>query len=188
MRGPMRGPMRAGPRTAHNAAWLRILRAMQCYCGTGRDFEECCEPYLKGSAKPETAEALMRSRYSAYATDNIDYVMSTHDPATIDAVDREGAQRWARESAWQGLEIVETVAGGPGDDTGVVEFVARYESEDQAVAHHERAQFRRIDGSWFYIDGEMVKAKPTRRETPKVGRNEPCPCGSGKKYKKCHGA
>jgi SEC-C motif-containing protein len=161
---------------------------MQCYCGTGRDFDDCCGPYLKGGAKPATAEALMRSRYSAYVTENIDYVLATHDPATVDTVDPEGARRWAKESTWQGLEVVDTVAGGSGDDTGEVEFVARYESDGQGVAHHERAQFRRIDGAWFYMDGVMIRPRPARREAPKVGRNEPCPCGSGKKFKKCHGA
>jgi SEC-C motif domain protein len=161
---------------------------MQCYCGTKRDFDDCCGPYLNGSAKPDTAEALMRSRYSGYATENIDYVLSTHDPATVDTVDREGALRWAKESKWEGLEIRDTVAGGPGDSEGEVEFVAHYHTETGHVTHHERAQFRRIDGNWFYIDGTMVKAQPARRDTPKVGRNEPCPCGSGKKYKKCHGA
>jgi SEC-C motif domain protein len=161
---------------------------MQCYCGTGRDFDDCCRPYLEGGAKPDTAEALMRSRYSAYVTENIDYVVATHDPATVETVDPEGARRWSQESTWRGLEIVDTLAGGPGDNTGEVEFVARYESEGQDVGHHERAQFRRIDGAWFYMDGAMIRPKPARREAPKVGRNEPCPCGSGKKYKKCHGA
>jgi SEC-C motif-containing protein len=161
---------------------------MQCYCGTGREFDDCCGSYLEGRAKPDTAEALMRSRYSAYVTQNIDYVVASHDPASVDAVDPEGARRWASESSWQGLEIVDTLAGGPGDETGEVEFIARYEAEGKGVAHHERAQFKRIDGNWFYVDGVMIRPKPARRDAPKVGRNEPCPCGSGKKYKKCHGA
>ncbi|GAB4525302.1 MAG: YchJ family protein [Haliangiales bacterium] len=161
---------------------------MQCPCTSGRAFDACCGPYINGDAKPETAEALMRSRYSAYATENIDYVLATHDPATRDEVDPEGALTWARESTWEGLTIVDTEAGGPDDQDGVVEFIARYEAQGQHVGHHERSRFQRIDGVWHYIDGDMVKPKPVVRETPKVGRNEPCPCGSGKKYKKCHGA
>ncbi len=129
----------------------------------------------------------MRSRYTAYAIQNIDYLAATHDPETIENMDREDTEKWAQEAEWEGLEIIETEAGGPEDDEGVVEFVARYSSQGQSVAHHERSTFRRIDGKWFYVDGEMVKPKPVRRETPKVGRNEPCPCGSGKKYKKCCG-
>jgi SEC-C motif-containing protein len=69
----------------------------------------------------------------------------------------------------------------------VVEFIAKYAIDGNDFKHHERATFRRIDGDWFYMDGDMVKPKPVVRDKPKVGRNEPCPCGSGKKYKKCHG-
>jgi len=158
-----------------------------CDCGKGPSLDECCGPFISGEAKPDTAEALMRSRYSAYASEHIDYLAATHDPETSESMDREDTEKWAKEAEWQGLEIVQTEAGGPDDDTGVVEFVARYKSEGNDVAHHERSTFRRIDGQWFYVDGDMVKPKPVRRETPKVGRNEPCPCGSGKKYKKCCG-
>jgi SEC-C motif domain protein len=130
----------------------------------------------------------MRSRYTAYATQNVDYVLATHDPNSRDEVDPEGAATWSREADWQGLEIVATEAGGPADDAGVVEFIARYAAKGTPVAHHERSTFKKIDGRWFYMDGQMVKARPLVREAPKTGRNEPCPCGSGKKYKKCHGA
>lgn len=158
---------------------------MSCPCGIGPSFEECCGPYIKGEAKPDTAEALMRSRYSAYTVEDIDYVVATHDPASRDDVDREGASKWASEADWDGLEVVATEAGGASDQEGDVEFIARYHIGDSAFAHHERAHFRRIDGAWHYIDGEMVKPKPVTREHPKVGRNEPCPCGSGKKFKNC---
>ena len=160
---------------------------MACYCGLEPSFAECCKPYHDGSAKPATAEALMRARYSAYVAENIDYVVATHNPDTAHEVDRDGAGKWSREADWEGLEIVATDKGGPEDDDGVVEFIARYRAGGGTVAHHERASFRRIDGDWYFIDGEIVKAKPAVRAAPKVGRNEPCPCGSGKKYKKCHG-
>jgi len=129
----------------------------------------------------------MRSRYTAYATEQIDYILSSHDPDTVKDVDRKSSEEWAKEADWQGLEVLATEAGGPEDDNGMVEFVARYRIGDNEYAHHERATFRRVDGEWKFVDGEMVKAKPVVRETPKVGRNEPCPCGSGKKYKKCCG-
>ena len=160
---------------------------MPCECGLGPEIAECCGPYLSGDKKPETAEQLMRSRYTAYATENIDYIMATHDPDTVADVDRESSAQWAKEATWQGLEVLNKEAGGPGDDTGMVEFIARYSIGTNAYAHHERATFRRVDGDWRFVDGEMVKPKPSVREQPKVGRNEPCPCGSGKKYKKCHG-
>jgi SEC-C motif-containing protein len=158
-----------------------------CECGKGPSTDECCGRFIKGDAKPETAEALMRSRYTAYAIQEIDYLEATHDPKTVKNMDREDTEKWAKEAKWEGLEIVETEAGGPEDETGVVEFIARYESDGNSIGHHERSTFRKIDGAWFYVDGDMVKPKPVKRETPKVGRNEPCPCGSGKKYKKCCG-
>jgi len=160
---------------------------MGCPCG-GASFETCCGPYLKGERPAPTAEALMRSRYTAYTVQEIDYVLGTHDPASRDEVDREGAATWAREADWQGLEIVATEAGGEADDAGVVEFIARYAAKGAAVAHHERSTFKRIDGRWYERDRAMVRPKPVVREGAKVGRNDPCPCGSGKKYKKCHGA
>ena len=160
---------------------------MDCPCGNERSYDECCGRFIDGDAKPDTAEALMRSRYSAYATENIDYVLATHDPETADELDRDSTAKWAHNSDWQGLEIMRTERGGPDDDNGEVEFIATYTLEGNTYAHHELSTFRRIDGQWFYVDGEMVRPQPVRRESPKVGRNEPCPCGSGKKYKKCHG-
>ena len=130
----------------------------------------------------------MRSRYSAYVTGAVDHVVSSHHPKTRDDVDRDGAESWSKEAVWRGLEIVGTEAGGEDDDTGMVEFIARYEANGAVVSHHEKSRFEKQDGSWYYVDGDIVRPQPKKRDQPKVGRNEPCPCGSGKKYKKCHGA
>ena len=167
--------------------------AQPCPCGAGPSAAECCARYFVGedgqaTEPPPTAEALMRSRYSAYALGYIDHVMGTHHPKAGGDVDRKSTEKWSREATWQGLEIVSTQAGGEGDDSGEVEFIARYEIAGTPLSHHERAQFRRHQGVWRYWDGSMVKPRPVVREQPKVGRNDPCPCGSGKKYKKCHGA
>ena len=161
---------------------------MTCVCGLGASTEECCGPFLKGERKPETAEALMRSRYAAYALEEVDYIVATHDPEGPEKVDRDSVEKWSKEATWEGLEIVATEAGGPDDERGMVEFIAHYSADGHSVAHHERSQFRKVDGQWLYHDGDMVKPKPVVRDKPKVGRNEPCPCGSGKKYKKCCGA
>jgi SEC-C motif-containing protein len=162
-----------------------------CPCGVGPSLEACCGPILDGAAAP-TAEALMRSRYTAYVTGNVDHVVATHDPDTRENVDREGTLAWSKQSEWLGLEIVAKEAGGESDDHGVVEFVARFAIAGKVQAHRERSRFAKKDEGkgprWYYVDGDMEKAKPQHREAPKVGRNEPCPCGSGKKYKKCHGA
>jgi SEC-C motif-containing protein len=160
-----------------------------CPCGNP-ELAACCGPILDGAVAAATAEALMRSRYSAYTLGNIDHVVATHDPVTRDQVDRDAATAWSAQSTWLGLDVVATEAGGPDDAAGTVEFVARFSLGGRVTSHHERSRFvRKPDGGeprWFYVDGETLKARPVAREA-KVGRNEPCPCGSGKKFKKCHG-
>jgi SEC-C motif-containing protein len=125
----------------------------------------------------------MRSRYTAYVRGNIDYVAATHDPATRGSLDVAAATQWSRDTAWAGLEIVTTERGGGSDDTGIVEFIARGTTRGTPFTQHERSRFRRVDGRWHYIDGEH---RVRRAAAP--GRNAPCPCGSGAKYKRCHGA
>ncbi len=158
-----------------------------CPCGSGKEFHICCQPYIDGKEKAPTAEALMRSRYTAYTKVTIEYITATHDPKTRNNHDPDQAREWAENSDWQGLEIIKTEAGGPADETGIVEFKARYRSDDEELEHHEVSEFRKEDGSWYFVDGKVVLPEPIRREEPKVGRNDPCPCGSGKKYKKCCG-
>jgi SEC-C motif-containing protein len=149
--------------------------------------EAFARPFIDGKAQPATAAELMASRYVAYATGAIDYLISTHAPETRDDVDRGATEQWSKQSDWQGLEIVRTEQGGPDDSTGEVEFIARYRRGGNEHVHHERSQFKRIDGRWFFVDGEPVTHAPVVRSGPKIGRNDPCPCGSGKKYKKCCG-
>ena len=130
----------------------------------------------------------MRSRYSAYALKKTDHILATHDPETRDDVDDAATRDWAARTTWQSLEIVDTKDGGPDDDHGEVEFIARFADEKgRDLSHHERSTFVRREGRWYFVDGVTPKQAPQKRSEPKVGRNEPCPCGSGKKYKKCHG-
>lgn len=159
---------------------------MSCPCGSSEPFEQCCGPFLGGAPAP-TAEKLMRSRYTAYVRGAIDYIIATHDPETRDEVDREVVESWSRESEWTGLTILATEAGGESDDEGSVEFIARFRAEGYELSHHEQSRFRKLDGCWYFVDGQVMKATPARA-TPTVGRNALCPCGSGKKYKRCHGA
>jgi SEC-C motif-containing protein len=128
----------------------------------------------------------MRSRYVAYTRGAIDHVMDTHDPSTRAGVDRAAAARWSRETQWLGLEIVATERGGAPDDDGVVEFIARGVTAGTPFAQRERSRFRRLDGRWYYLDGKAIHAPA--RAVATAGRNDPCPCGSGQKYKRCHGA
>ncbi len=157
-----------------------------CPCGSGADFGECCGPLLDG-APASTAEALMRCRFTAYAIGDLDYIENTHAKEVRDGFNRSVAESTAASMEWVSLEIRETSGGLEDDDTGMVEFAARFKQDGTLQVHHEQSSFRREEGRWMYVDGKMnPKGKPRRVE--KVGRNEPCPCGSGKKYKKCCGA
>ncbi len=159
---------------------------MSCVCGKGKSTEVCCGPYIKGDAEPPTAEALMRSRYAAYVLGEIDYIIGSHDPDTVEEVDRENAELWSKNSEWRGLEIVECKDGGEGDEKGTVEFIARFKMKGFGQIHHELAAFRKHEGRWVFSDAKEL-APPPKINAPRIGRNDPCTCGSGKKYKKCCG-
>jgi SEC-C motif domain protein len=158
-----------------------------CPCGTKQPFSACCEPILNGAKPAETPEALMRARYSAFARQNVDFIMNSVSPKRRKDFDRKSIEEWSKNSEWAGLEIVSTEKGGKDDDTGLVEFIAKYKEKGEDQAHHELATFVKLDGKWFFDDGRTPPAKPIRLEGPKIGRNDPCHCGSGMKYKKCHG-
>jgi len=167
---------------------------MVCPCGSKSELEKCCGPFLTGKAKPETAEKLMRSRYTAYTQVDLDYLKKTMVPEAREEFDPDSTKEWATGSKWLGLEILATEEGTACDDKGVVEFIAIYEHKGKKMQHHEISRFRKEGDQWLFVDGEAgeghpdaAKAKPVQREGDKVGRNDPCPCGSGKKFKKCCG-
>jgi SEC-C motif-containing protein len=155
-----------------------------------KNYEECCGPFLDGKAKAPTAEALMRARYAAYVVKNIDYIDETQITVANEVFDKEEALKWAESSEWLGLEIKKTQKGGAQDNTGVVEFVAHYKDKASGteLRHHETSLFSRDKGEWKFKEGQIHGAQPVKRLEPKVGRNDPCSCGSGKKFKKCCGA
>ncbi|MFA7429459.1 MAG: YchJ family protein [Rhodospirillaceae bacterium] len=157
----------------------------ECPCGSARPFADCCEPFITGAALPPTAEALMRSRYSAFATGALDYLTETLSAEARVDYDPAHAEDWSKNSDWLGLEIKSTEGGTAADDDGWVEFVAHFRYADEERAHHESSHFVKQEGRWFYHDGNLG---PRPRRVVKVGRNDPCTCGSGKKYKKCCGA
>jgi SEC-C motif-containing protein len=156
-----------------------------CYCGSGTTYADCCEPIIGGKHPAETAEQLMRARYSAYVGAQMDFVFETTHPDHRQGYDHAGTKEWAESSEWLGLEIVGTEKGGPADERGEVEFIARFNEKGVPREHHENAQFKKDNGQWYFTDGTMVKPKPIT--VNKIGRNDPCTCGSGLKYKKCCG-
>ena len=159
-----------------------------CPCGSGRAYAACCGRYIDGDDQPPTAEALMRARYTAHTRVDLDYIARPHDPASRDDIDHDATRRWAERAEWLGLEVLETEGGGEHDDDGVVGFVAHFRDRGERTRHHEVATFRRDDaGNWLFVDGQPPEPETVRHAGPRVGRNEPCPCGSGRKYKKCCG-
>ena len=157
-----------------------------CPCGSGRSYADCCQPYIKGKEKAPTAEALMRSRYTAYAEHEIDYIINTCLARGEKDIDKKSTRDWSEQSTWLGLRIISSEKGGPADTEGTVEFEASYERNGMKELHHETAQFKKENSEWLYDSGRVVP-RTVVRSAPKVGRNEPCPCGSGKKYKHCCG-
>lgn len=158
-----------------------------CPCGSGLAHADCCGPILAGAPAP-TAEALMRSRYAAYAKRNYLHLHRSLSEAQQVDFSEKDAREWAESSEWLGLEVTATEGGGANDQEGTVDFVARFRTAGEERKHVEKARFIREKGLWVYAGQVVPKTEPVRRESPKVGRNDPCPCGSGKKYKKCHGA
>ena len=130
---------------------------MNCYCCSGNAFKACCQPFIERLAKPQTAEALMRSRYAAYATVAIDYILETTHRTTRNLYDPKSIAQWATSSIWLKLEVLSTQAGGINDSRGKVEFKAYYQdSGRQFQVHHEHSNFVKENGEWFFVDG-LVK-------------------------------
>jgi SEC-C motif domain protein len=154
-----------------------------------KSYSECCAPHIEGGEPAPTAEALMRARYSAFALGKIDFLLDSLAPESRYDFDRKAVTHWSSQSQWLGLDILSTELGQPGDDKGYVEFVAHFVMEGEPRAHRERSLFRfdQGDGRWYFLEEANRKAEPIIKG-PQPGRNDPCPCGSGKKYKKCCGA
>lgn len=148
---------------------------MQCPCQSKKTYALCCEPFINGTARPQTPEQLMRSRYTAYTQGNTDYIEATmREPALI-GFDKESVKLWALGVHWLGLEVIRAPQAQV--KRGIVEFIARYEENGMARNIHEVSEFARVGGGsrWYYMSGKK----------PVIERNAPCLCGSGKKFKKC---
>lgn len=123
------------------------LLGSSCPCGSDKNYGACCGPLHYGESQAASAEALMRSRYSAFVCRDADYLFRTWHPRT-----RPEDVTFDSEITWVGLEVIDTVAGGPEDDRGEVEFKSRYESAGDNGTLHERSSFERRAGRWFYLD------------------------------------
>jgi SEC-C motif domain protein len=158
-----------------------------CPCGSNITYEECCRPIITGERKAATAEQLMRSRYSAYVKNELDYILTSLHPESRSDYDEKSTRAWAENTQWHKIDILQTAGGGPEDVEGEVEFIASYSENGVEKEHHELSSFKKEDGTWYFVSGKIAPIKQFIRSTPKTGRNDPCLCGSGKKYKKCCG-
>jgi SEC-C motif-containing protein len=160
--------------------------SQDCPCGSGLSFDACCAPIINGTRESDTAEELMRARYSAFATGAIDFIVASTHTRTRKEIDLSFIREWSETSTWLGLEIFETKVAN--ENKAFVSFEARYSQGGEDHLHREKSLFEREDGQWRFVTGDEIKNPTVRYETPRPGRNDPCPCGSGKKYKKCHGS
>lgn len=126
----------------------------------------------------------MRSRYAACATKAIDYIKSTSTGTALDEFDPAEVEKFVADVEFLGLEILRTEKGGKDDQDGTVEFAFRYKLDGEKHVQHELSSFCRKDGHWFFEDS-IINPKGKPAQVVKISRNDPCPCGSGKKYKKC---
>jgi SEC-C motif-containing protein len=120
-----------------------------CYCGSSNSYKECCEKFINSSQNASTAEALMRSRYSAYATQAVDYLIATTAVLQRKLLIKSDILEWSQSNKWNKLEIIEATEN-------TVEFKAYYtDSNNLSYIHHEKSTFIIKDGKWCYVDGEF---------------------------------
>jgi SEC-C motif-containing protein len=146
-----------------------------CPCGSGNLLDGCCDRYHAGVPAP-CAEALMRSRYSAYVLGRVDYLLETTLAVQKPGLDRDAIAQWSAQSTWLGLDVERTEVIGGQPEHAFVTFTARWHDAEGEHRHRERSAFVQHEGRWFFIDPTV---------SLKAGRNDACPCGSRQKFKKC---
>jgi SEC-C motif-containing protein len=155
--------------------------AKPCPCGSGKSFSDCCGPILSGKRVAADAEQLMRARFTAHAIRDFAFVHRTYRPTSkqpyVPFPDGPTTE-WTRL-------VVHSHALGKTPDVATVEFSAYWTEAGAEHALQEKAEFILEGGEWIYTRPLREGPPPVRNEAPKTGRNDPCPCGSGKKYKHC---
>ena len=131
----------------------------------------------------QSAEQLMRSRYSAFCSADIDYLIASHHPSKTLADDRAVLAETIALCQWLKLEIVNSCQEV--DHQSTVEFIAHYMQDGQLQQLRERSYFVKENGYWLYLEGDIIAQADSNPK--KIGRNNPCWCSSGKKFKHCHG-
>ena len=154
---------------------MTALLDSACPCQSNKSYEDCCGRFHTHAQFPETAEQLMRSRYTAYVLKNVPYIVDTTVPSQQALLNVQAIQAWAEETKWLRLQILNTESLTK--TQSAVEFNAVFQGEEGEQTHHERSIFVKIDDRWYFVD-------PT---VPLPTMKQPCVCGSGKKFKHCCG-
>ncbi len=152
-----------------------------CACGTGQTFADCCKPILDQKKPAATAEQLMRSRFTAHVARDYVHLHRTYAKTSKEpyvAEEGEGGRDWTRL-------VIHSHDLGTKPDMAFVDFTAYYREGDAEHAFHEKAEFQHADGTWLYTRPVRQGPAPIKVTQAAIGRNDPCPCGSGKKHKKC---
>lgn len=147
-----------------------------CPCQSGENYADCCAPLHLGARDAENAERLMRSRYAAFVRRDIDYIVRTTVPSQQPLLDTAALRRWAENTRWLGLQIIDCQPHLSARHSAV-EFHAVFAAGQARQVHHEKSLFVRIGGRWYFADPTV--ALPAMKQ--------PCICGSGKKFKHCCG-
>ena len=151
-----------------------------CFCGSALVFKECCQPIINGNVDAKNAEALMRSRFSAYSINNYQYILETYSPAKRTKLTINELATSAQDTKWLSLQVLTHHCD---TTTANVEFKAFYQLDNAYHVMHEVSDFIFEAGKWWYADGVIQKG--SGEYTPQ--RNSQCLCGSTKKFKKCCG-
>ncbi|MET6759021.1 YchJ family protein [Pseudoalteromonas sp. NCIMB_1079] len=157
---------------------MTSLNTTLCFCSSGHNYADCCEPLHLSVMQTDTPEQLMRSRFSAYVIKNAKYVYQTYAKEKQAENPVKEINDFANSCRFINLDLIDSSHDG---DTGTVEFKAQYFYQNLFCELHEKSQFIKENTQWRYLDGTIYPV-----EDIKVGRNDDCPCGSNKKYKKCH--
>lgn len=145
-----------------------------CPCGQP-DYTQCCEPFHLNKANAQTAEQLMRSRYSAFALQQIDYLIATTATGQQALLDRTALESWSKQNTWQRLEVLKHIAKVD-KNHACVEFKAYYHDGQHDQIHHEISYFVQLNQRWYFLDPTLDM---------NITMKQACICGSGKKFKQC---
>ncbi len=146
-----------------------------CPCESGNSFEECCGPVIDGTVVPETAEKLLRSRFTAHVKTDVNYILQTTHESKREQHDEKSIRRWTKNTEWSKLEIIDTEDGGPDDDKGTVEFKAEYREKGEKRHHHEIATFMKTDEKWYFHDAEFPPPETSRAPGTEGGKERTLP-------------